>query len=93
MNAACTTGTRQDRVDRGEHPTDNSGEHNPIADKRVNADLVERLFTTSGANRLWLTEVTEHPIWEGKVYCCVVLGCFAWTPVSRFSLQSRTRRW
>ncbi|RNL49460.1 IS3 family transposase [Arthrobacter oryzae] len=56
---------------------------NPLADKRVDADLVKRLFTTDGPNRLWLTDVTEHPTREGKVYCCVVLDCFARTAVGR----------
>ena len=26
-----------------------------------------------GPNELWLTDITEHPTREGKVYCCVVL--------------------
>ncbi|WP_196884728.1 IS3 family transposase [Arthrobacter sp. CAN_A214] len=54
-----------------------------LVDKRTDADLVNRIFTTDGPNRLWLTDVTEHPTREGKVYCCVVLDCFARTAVSR----------
>lgn len=56
---------------------------NPLADKRTDNDLVNRIFTADGPNRLWLTDVTEHPTREGKVYCCVVLDCFARTAVSR----------
>jgi putative transposase len=55
----------------------------PLADKRTDADLVNRIFTADGPNRLWLTDVTEHPTKEGKVYCCVVLDCFARSAVSR----------
>lgn len=36
-------------------------------------DLVERNFTASAPNQLWLTDITEHPTTEGKIYCCVVL--------------------
>lgn len=54
---------------------------NPLADKRTDNDLVNRIFTTDGPNRLWLTEFTEHSTREGKVYCCVVLDCFAPTGV------------
>ncbi len=36
-------------------------------------DLVRRDFTADTPNRLWLTDITEHPTREGKVYCAVVL--------------------
>ena len=36
-------------------------------------DLVNRDFARAGPNQLWLTDITEHPTREGKVYCCVVL--------------------
>jgi transposase InsO family protein len=36
-------------------------------------DLVDRQFTCSEPNRLWVTDITEHPTREGKVYCAVVL--------------------
>jgi len=36
-------------------------------------DLVQRKFTRDAPNQLWLTDITEHPTREGKVYCCVVL--------------------
>jgi len=38
----------------------------------VHDDLVERDFTASGPNRLWLTDITEHPTGEGKLYLCAV---------------------
>jgi transposase InsO family protein len=36
-------------------------------------DLVQRQFTASAPNQLWLTDITEHPTHEGKLYCCAVL--------------------
>jgi putative transposase len=36
-------------------------------------DLVCRDFRREAPNELWLTDITEHPTREGKVYCCVVL--------------------
>jgi transposase InsO family protein len=35
-------------------------------------DLVRRDFTAVGPNRLWLTDITEHPTNDGKVYVCAV---------------------
>jgi putative transposase len=40
-------------------------------------DLVKRQFTAGGPNRLWVTDITEHPTREGKVYCCVVIDVFS----------------
>ena len=40
-------------------------------------DLVQRNFTVDRPNVLWLTDITEHPTSEGKVYCCVVLDAFS----------------
>jgi len=38
----------------------------------VRDDLVRREFTAAGPNRLWLTDISEHPTGEGKVYLCAV---------------------
>ena len=40
-------------------------------------DLVQRQFTTTAPNQLWLTDITEHPTREGKLYCCVVLDLYS----------------
>ena len=40
-------------------------------------DLVDRRFRRSRPNELWLTDITEHPTREGKVYCAVVLDAFS----------------
>jgi transposase InsO family protein len=36
-------------------------------------DLVGRRFARSAPNQVWVTDITEHPTIEGKVYCAVVL--------------------
>jgi putative transposase len=41
------------------------------------ADLVERRFDRPAPDQLWVTDITEHPTREGKVYCCVVLDVFS----------------
>ena len=38
----------------------------------VHDDLVQRQFTAQAPNRLWLTDITEHPTGEGKLYLCAV---------------------
>jgi putative transposase len=40
-------------------------------------DLVGRRFRRDRPNELWVTDITEHPTREGKVYCCVVLDTFS----------------
>jgi transposase InsO family protein len=47
------------------------------ANKATAADLVERRFDRPGPDQLWVTDITEHPTREGKVYCCVVLDVFS----------------
>jgi transposase InsO family protein len=40
-------------------------------------DLVERDFARDQPDRLWVTDITEHPTREGKVYCAAVLDVFS----------------
>ncbi len=40
-------------------------------------DLVDRQFHRDEPDRLWVTDITEHPTREGKVYCAVVLDVFS----------------
>jgi len=40
-------------------------------------DLVQRDFHATNPNELWLTDITEHPTGEGKLYCCVVLDLYS----------------
>jgi putative transposase len=40
-------------------------------------DLVNRRFTVDAANRLWVTDITEHPTEEGKLYCAAVMDAYS----------------
>ncbi len=53
-------------------------------------DLVNRDFARNEPNRLWLTDITEHPTREGKVYCAVVLDAFSRRVVGWSIDSSRT---
>lgn len=52
------------------------------------SDLVDRDFATPRPDRLWVTDITEHPTREGKVYCAVVLDAFSRRVVG-WSIDSR----
>jgi len=45
--------------------------------KVTSLDLVGRVFRRTAPNELWLTDITEHPTREGKIYLCVVLDAFS----------------
>jgi putative transposase len=45
----------------------------PRHDTPTAVDLVDRDFVRAAPNTLWVTDITEHPTREGKVYCAVVL--------------------
>jgi transposase InsO family protein len=48
-----------------------------LKNARTCEDLVQRKFSATRPNELWLTDITEHPTWEGKLYCCVVLDLYS----------------
>ena len=52
------------------------------------SDLVDRNFSRSEPDRLWVTDITEHPTREGKVYCAVVLDVYSRRVVG-WSIDSR----
>jgi len=43
----------------------------------VHDDLVQREFSASAPNLLWLADITEHPTREGKLYLCAVKDVFS----------------
>lgn len=43
----------------------------------VHDDLVNRDFSAPAPNVTWLTDITEHPTAEGKLYCCAIKDCFS----------------
>jgi putative transposase len=44
-----------------------------LVNAATEVDLVHRQFTVTELDRLWLTDITEHPTAEGKVYCAAVM--------------------
>lgn len=54
----------------------------------VHDDLVERDFTAPGPNMVWLTDITEHPTGEGKLYLCAVKDVWSRRIVG-YSIDSR----
>ena len=43
----------------------------------VHADLVRRRFVADGPDRLWVTDITQHPTDQGWVYAAVVLDVWS----------------
>jgi putative transposase len=56
--------------------------------KASSLDLVRRRFTAEEPDRLWMTDITEHPTREGKIYCCAVIDAFSRMVVG-WSIDSR----
>ena len=43
----------------------------------TSSDLVNRDFTVDEPNRLWITDITEHPTGEGRLYCAAVMDAYS----------------
>ena len=43
----------------------------------VHDDLVQRNFTAPAPDMVWLTDITEHPTDEGKLYACCIKDVFS----------------
>jgi transposase InsO family protein len=43
----------------------------------VHDDHLQRDFTAPAPNCKWVTDITEHPTDEGKIYCCAIKDLFA----------------
>jgi transposase InsO family protein len=43
----------------------------------VHDDLVRRQFFAPAPDVVWLTDITEHPTVEGKLYCCSIKDVFS----------------
>lgn len=43
----------------------------------VHDDLVKRNFTATRPNQVWVTDITEHPTGEGKLYACAIKDLFS----------------
>lgn len=56
----------------------------------VHDDLVRRNFTADAPNVKWLTDITEHPTGEGKLYLCAVKDCYS-NKIVGYSIASHMR--
>jgi len=56
----------------------------------VHDDLVQRDFTATRPDEKWLTDITEHPTAEGKLYLCAVKDCYSGRIVG-YSIDSRMK--
>jgi len=56
----------------------------------VHDDLVQRDFTATGPDRLWLTDITEHPTGEGKLYLCAIKDVWSGRIVG-YSMDARMK--
>ena len=56
----------------------------------VHDDRVRRNFTAEGPNQLWLTDITEHPTVEGKLYLCAVKDVYSGRIVG-YSIDERMK--
>ena len=54
----------------------------------VHDDLVNRDFSASAPNVTWLTDITEHPTAEGKLYACCLKDVFS-NRIVGYSLSDR----
>ena len=53
------------------------GRHGKRPGPAVHDDLVQRQFRSDRPDTIWLTDITEHPTAEGKLYCCAVKDVFS----------------
>lgn len=63
---------------------------NAKAGPPVHDDRVRRNFTAEGPNQVWLTDITEHPTGEGKLYLCAVKDVYSGRIVG-YSIDARMK--
>ncbi|MCW2962581.1 MAG: integrase [Thermoleophilia bacterium] len=56
----------------------------------VHDDLVGRDFTAQQPDEKWLTDITEHPTAEGKLYLCAVKDCYS-NRIVGYSIDTRMK--
>jgi transposase InsO family protein len=54
----------------------------------VHDDLVARQFTADGPDQTWLTDITEHPTSEGKLYLCAIKDVYS-NRIVGYSMDAR----
>ena len=53
-------------------------------------DLVQREFTATAPNELWLSDISEHWTREGKLYICAVKDVFS-NRIVGYAIDSRMK--
>jgi len=61
----------------GRHRSARVGAGGQVAGPAVHDDHVQRNFTAQRPDQLWVTDITEHPTAQGKVYCCAIKDLFS----------------
>jgi len=56
----------------------------------VHDDLVRRRFQAAAPDTLWLTDITEHPTGEGKLYLCAIKDLYS-NRIVGYSIDSRMK--
>jgi putative transposase len=56
----------------------------------VHDDLVQKVFTAPAPNLVWLTDITEHPTAEGKLYLCAIKDVYS-NRIVGYSIDSRMK--
>lgn len=56
----------------------------------VHDDLVQHRFTATAPDALWLTDITEHPTGEGKLYLCAIKDVYSGRIVG-YSIDARMK--
>lgn len=56
----------------------------------VHDDHVQRVFRADAPNKLWFTDISEHPTGEGKLYLCTVKDAFSGRIVG-YSIDKRMK--
>ncbi len=54
----------------------------------VHDDLVKRQFAAARPDELWLTDITEHPTGEGKLYLCAIKDVYS-NRITGYSMNAR----
>ena len=48
-----------------------------LVNQATEEGLVQRRFDVDAPDRLWRTDITEHPANEGKLYCAAVMDAYS----------------
>ena len=67
------------------------GRHGKRPGPAVHDDLVQRQFRADRPDAIWLTDITEHPTSEGKLYCCAIKDVFS-NRIVGYSIGERMTR-